>query len=221
MYVHCTNAGLLGGPLCVLNPATGSVRVFSDPISNQSVVALVTHQQSGLIVGGTAIKGGGGSHATTHAAKLFVWSPAEEAILLSVVPAGSCNTITALAVGRNGLIYGTAVGCEGGRASSSSSSVLFAFNLTERRVVSATPTDYDTIYNAIGTGSDGRLYGLATTGVFTIDEREHIQQLLAGYARGISGGFAIDTHAGAGTHAIYFADGPQIVSYTLPPSKPG
>ena len=203
--MYFVRPGLLGGPLCVLNPATGSVRVFPDLISNQSVVALVAHQQSGLIVGGTAVKGGGGSHATQHAAKLFVWSPTKEKLLLSVVPAGNCSTISALGVGRNGLIYGTAAG-EG------QASVLFAFNLTEQRVVSVTPTIYDTIYNAIGQGVDGRLYGVATAGVYTVAEKEHTLQLLAAYPRGIGAGFAIDTHK----NAVFFADGPRIVSYKLP-----
>jgi len=68
-------------------------------------------------------------------------------------------------------------------------------------------------YNAVAPGPQGKLYGLTSKGIFTIDESTHSVNLLATYPDGISGGFAIRGRE------IFFAQGPQLISYHYPVNR--
>jgi hypothetical protein len=88
---------------------------------------------------------------------------------------------------------------------------MFVFNPTTQQIVERWPHGLGSVvYNALGPGPGGQLYGLASGGIFTIDTDARQARLLAQYPGGITGGFAIRGHR------IYFTSGPQIVSYTLP-----
>lgn len=190
--------GLLGGPLCVLDPASGKVEVFPHVVRDQSVVALAL-LPDGRLVGGTTVSGGGGSHPTQTEARLFVWDPAQRAKVTELVPVPGAGEIAALAVGKDGLVYG----CAG--------PTLFAFDPAASKVVARAPHQLGSvIYNALAAGPDGELYGVASGGVFTIDTGRRQARLLAAYPGGITGGFALCGRR------IYFTSGPQIVSYGLP-----
>jgi len=65
-------------------------------------------------------------------------------------------------------------------------------------------------YNAVAMGPDGELIGLATGGIFAIDEAARRPRVLATYAGGIGGGFAIRGRD------VFFTSGPRIISYALP-----
>ena len=66
------------------------------------------------------------------------------------------------------------------------------------------------VYNAVGPGPEGELYGLVSRSVFAIDRAAGQVKVLAEYPEGISAGFAIRGNR------IYFGSGAQIVSYELP-----
>jgi streptogramin lyase len=190
--------GLLGGPLCIFDPATGSIEQFLHLIPDQSVVALAL-LPDGLLVGGTSIGGGGGSHPTQTEAKLFLWDPATKTTLFETVPVPGDGTIVALAVGKDGLVYGF------------TGSTQFVFDPATRDVIDSAPHELGSVvFNAVIPGPEGELYGLASGGIFRVDTATRRPRILAAYPDGIDGGFAVRGRA------IYFTSGPQIVSYTLP-----
>ena len=55
----------------------------------------------------------------------------------------------------------------------------------------------------------GRLVGVGSKGVFTVDEVTHKQRLLAAWPGKVSGGFAVSGRE------VFFTDGPDIISYTV------
>lgn len=191
--------GLLGGPLCVFDPVTGRLDQYTHVVQDHSVISLAVTKE-GMIVGGTTIAGGGGSHPTQAEAKIFLWDPVKHEKLFETVPAIGNSSIEALCVGKDGLVYGFA-----------NKRIMFVFDPRTRKIVSAKPSGIgNVIYNAIGRGADGKLYGLHTGGIFTIDEKEHEIKQIVAYPQGIDGGFAIRGKR------IYFTSGPRIVSYMLP-----
>lgn len=189
--------GELGGPLCILDPATGKVDQYMHLVQDQSVVALAA-LPDGLIVGGTTVGGGGGSHPTQTEAKLFLYDPQKREKLFEVVPVPGKGSIDALGVGTNGLVYGFA------------GDTMFAFDAKERKVTAMAPGVGGAIYNTLVPGPDGKLYGLRNAGIFVIDEQAGKPVMVAEYPNGISAGIAIRGRE------IFFASGPQIVSYMLP-----
>ncbi len=190
--------GLLGGPICVLDPATGKVDQYLHVVKDQSVVALAA-LPDGRIVGGTTIGGGGGSHATQTEAKLFLWDPVKREKLFETVPVPGEGSITALAVGKDGMVYGFA------------GATLFVFDPKTQKVINSAPHGLGGVhYNAVFPGPDGNLYGLASNAIFTIDPATRRAKIIATYPGSIHGGYAIRGRE------IFFTSGPQIVSYTLP-----
>ena len=190
--------GQLGGPLCVFDPVTGKVEQYPHLVQDQSVVALVA-LPDGRLVGGTTIGGGGGSHPTQTAAKLFVWDPVKREKQLELVPVPDAGSVAALALGPDGMVYGAA------------GATLFVVDPTAQRVIDAAPHGLgDVVYNAVFPGPEGRLYGLSSNGIFSIDPATRRPQILATYPGGIEGGGAIRGRE------IFFTSGPQIISYLLP-----
>jgi hypothetical protein len=191
--------GLLGGPLCVFDPATGKLDQYSHVVQDHSVVALAVTAE-GMIVGGTTTSGGGGSHPTQTEAKIFLWDPLKREKLFETVAVSGNSSVDALGVGKDGLVYGFA-----------NKGFMFVFDTRIRKIIYTKPTGIEqVIFNAIGRGADGNLYGLHAGGIFTIDEKEREIKQIATYPPGVTGGFAIRGKR------IYFTSGPQIVSYMLP-----
>jgi hypothetical protein len=114
-------------------------------------------------------------------------------------PIRGCGGIDALVAGKDGLVYGFA------------GKYLFLFDPRSQRVVKTVEHGLGhVIYNAVGIGPKGRIYGLCPTGVFTVDTRALRARVLGVSPEGVSGGFAIRGRQ------IYFISGPQVYSYTLP-----
>jgi len=190
--------GKLGGPICVLDPATGQVDQYMHVVEDQSVIALAA-LPDGRIVGGTTVGGGGGSHATQTEARLFLWDPVKREKVFETVPVPGEGTVQAVAVAADGLVYGFA------------GATMFIFDPAERKVVETAPHELGAVvYNAVAMGPDGELWGLATGGIFAIDRQTRRPRVVATYPDGIHGGFAIRGRD------IFFTCGPQIVSYTVP-----
>lgn len=189
--------GKLGGPLTVWDPATQAVESYAHLIPDQSVIALTT--ANGVLIGGTAITGGGGSHPTQTQAKLFIWDPKTKQKVFETVPL-TAGAIVDLATAPNGMVYGFG------------DNQLFRFDPVARQVVvaNAEPLPGRLIYNSMGVGPDGRLWGLTSEGIFAVNTETTTVALMAKAPEPITGGFAL-----RGPH-LYFASGAKVYRYTLP-----
>ncbi|HXH09122.1 MAG TPA: hypothetical protein VNP04_05055 [Alphaproteobacteria bacterium] len=190
--------GKLGGPLTVWDPRTNEVESFPHVVQDQSVVSLTT--ALGLIIGGTSIRGGGGSHPTQTEAKLFLWNPSAKQKIFETVPVPGANDITDLIKAPGDLVYGIAA-----------DSTLFAFDPKARKVTYTTPLPFQggVIYNSVALGVDGQIWGLAKEGIFAIDPLTHAVNLIAKPPEPITAGFAMLADS------LYYASGPKIYRYSL------
>jgi streptogramin lyase len=196
--------GMLGGPLTVWDPATNQVESFHHLVKNQSVVSLAA--ADGLIVGGTTVIGGGGSHPTEKEAKLFVWDPSTKRTLLETVPVPGATQIDNLITVPGGTIYGMAA-----------NKTLFVFDPRTRQVIQTMPLPFTAAtgntYNSVALGPDGNIWGVTGDGIFTIDPRRNTARLVARSPEPITAGFALEGNN------LYYASGPNVYCYTLPIGK--
>src|SRR5205807_1433881 len=121
----------------------------------ESVISLAV--ADGLIVGGTTVGGGGGSHPTEKEGKLFVWDPATRQKVFETVPVPGMTQITDLITAPSGQVYGVA-----------GSRTLFVFDVKERRVVHTAQLPFNAgsgnLYNSVAIGPDGQIWGLTGEG---------------------------------------------------------
>ena len=188
--------GKLGGPLTIWDTATDSVEQFHHVVADQSVVTLTWWKDR--LVGGTTVGGGGGSHPTQNEAKLFVWDPKTHKKAFEITPVANAKSIDDLIAAPNGLVYGVAAG------------VLFAFDPESHSIKDHKPLPFSgTIYNSVGIGPDGRIWGLTREGIFSIDTRTNQATLMARSPQKITGGFALRDNW------IYFICGPSVHRYQI------
>jgi hypothetical protein len=189
--------GLLGGPLTVWDVQNNHVESFPHVVKDQSVISLTAVND--LIVGGTTVRGGGGSRPTQREAKLFVWNPKNKQKLFETVPVPEARSITNLIAAPNGLVYGFA------------KNMLFVFDPMERKVVHTTKLPFQgAIYNSVGFGQDRQIWGLAHEGIFTINPQNNTIKLVDKAPEKITAGFALQGNN------LYYASGSKVYSYTLP-----
>lgn len=187
--------GKLGGPLTVWDVASGAVEDYPHVVTDQSVVSLAVWKD--LIVGGTTIGGGGGSHPTQKEAKIFLWDPERREKLFETVPVPGATSINDLVAAPNGLVYGFA-----GRT-------LFAFDPESREIGLTRSAPFSsTIYNSAAVGPDGKIWGLTSAGIFRIDPASNEVTLAAQSPRPVTAGFAMRDGE------IYFVCGPQLWRWT-------
>jgi streptogramin lyase len=189
--------GKLGGPLSVWDVEAGKVEQHHHLIPDQSVISLA--QWKDRIVGGTTIRGGGGSHPTQKEARLFVWNPATKQKEFEAVAVEGEGSINDLILAPNGKIYGVA------------GATLFVFDPEARKIVDRQPLPFRrTLYSAVALGPDGRIWGLAAEGVFAIDTRANKGELVARAPERLTGGFALRDGF------IYSIAGNAVYRYRLP-----
>jgi hypothetical protein len=183
--------GKLGGPLVVWNPQTGQVDPYPQLVTDESVVTLAAWKN--LIVGGTMVGGGGGSHPTHKEAHIFLWDPASRTKIFETIPVPGASGINDLVLARNGLVYGIAHG------------TLFVFDPASRTIKDRKALPFSGgIYNSIAAGPDGKLWGLASQGIFRIDPATNETTVIAKSPKPLTGGFAMRDGA------IYFVCGAEI-----------
>lgn len=189
--------GKLGGPLVEWDVDAGVVNRFDHVVDDQSVISLAAWK--GLIVGGTTVRGGGGSRPTAKEAKLFLWDPAARRKLFETVPVPGASAINNLIVAASGMVYGMA------------GETLFVFDPARREVVERTQMPFRAaIYNAVAAGPDGRIWGLTREGVFVIHPETRQVTWAAKAPRPITGGFALRGNA------VYFISGASVWRCPLP-----
>ena len=197
IYIGATAGyGKLNGPLTAWDTATNEVEQF-ELYPDQSVVSVTV--AGNLVVGGTGIAGGGGSHPTANEARLFAWNTQTKTRVFDGPAVPKATSITDLVTGPNGLVYGI-----GGNS-------LFVFDPATLRVIFRSPLPFSgQPYSSMGVGPDGKLWGLATAGIFNVSPDTNEVALVAQSPEQVTAGFGMDTKA------IYFAAGPNVYRYSLP-----
>lgn len=194
--------GLLGAPLIAWNPETDSTQQFSDVVTDQSIISLTVWRD--FIIGGTSVPGGEGSHATQTDARLFLWNPGKQTKEFDIVPVPGAPRITDLITAANGRIYGIAGDLHVNPAT------LFVFDPETRKIIGTEKLPFSSpIYNSVASGRDGRIWGLAEEGIFTIDPRTNKVQIVAHPPAKLTGGFAMRDGD------IYFISGSTIYRYKM------
>jgi hypothetical protein len=166
IYIACrADYGIPGGGMVRFDPTSEEILVFRDEL--QSVQSIAADDR--YIYGGTSISGGRGSIEPTKEARFFIFDPQRARRIYETIPFGDAIAITSLACSPvTGLVYGT-----------TDKGVLFAFSPAERQVVQSwqlrslgtplmgVPETYGVIH--LTTGSDGNIYGVTNTEIFTLD----------------------------------------------------
>lgn len=101
-------SGRHGGAITMWNPETNERAVYRNLVTDQSVVSLVEH--GGLLYGGTSINGGYGIEPVTTEAKLFGFDPATGDVTFEVVPVPGAESVNALTIDDDGVLWGIAEG---------------------------------------------------------------------------------------------------------------
>ena len=199
--------GQLEGPLVEWDTQSDSVRLNSGIVHDQSIVSLTAWRN--FIIGGTTVNGGGGSHPTQKEAKLFVWNATDRKLEFEVAPVSGAKNITDLIAASNDKIFGVA------------DDTMFVFDAKSRQISKTQKLAFfaamsnsialgkGAIYNCIGIGKDGNLWGLTEDGIFTIDLKTDTAAFVARSPEKITGGF--DIRDGA----IYFLSGSEVYRYTM------
>jgi outer membrane protein assembly factor BamB len=188
--------GQLEGSLLEFNPETGSVQKDDGIVHDQSIVSLAAWRD--LIVGGTTVKGGGGSHSTQTSAHLFLWNPKMRQKEIELVPVPAEPSITDLIAAPNGRVYGIA------------GDTLFEFDPETRKIANRRSLPFsEAIYNSVAVDNAGKIWGLAKEGIFTVDTATLKTKLIARSPVNITGGFAMRD----GT--IYFIAESSVYAYRM------
>ena len=192
--------GKLNGPLVEWNPATSTAQIDTQ-VTNQLISSLVPWQNQ-IIAGTATLNAAYGGTPTIG--KLFAWDTVSHQVAWMVTPVAGASTISDLVSAGNGLIYGFA------------DNTLFEFNpatqAVTRSVVLNFPVGGGDLYNSAGIDSDGRIWGLSSSGIFVADTKTLYGSLLAPSPVPVNRGWAM------ANGQIYFASGESVYSYTIPTS---
>jgi hypothetical protein len=187
--------GQLESPLLKFNPETASSTEYP-AIHDQSIDSLAVWHN--LIIGGTSIRGGAGSHPTQPSACIFAWNPATGKKDFEVVAVPGKAAVNNLIVAPNGHIFGFA------------DNVLFVFDPSSKTVISRQTVPFSPpIYESVALDRTGTIWGLTREGIFTINTASLKVQLTARSPADITGGFAMRDGK------IYFIAGSSVYSYSM------
>lgn len=187
--------GELESPLLKFDPESGTSMQYP-VIHDQSIASLTVWRN--MIVGGSSIRGGAGSHPTQSSACIFAWDPQTARKEFEVIPVPGKAAITDLIVAPNDHIFGFA------------DNVLFEFDPTTRTVLSRQTMAFSPpLYGSVGLDRSGTIWGLAKEGIFTINTKTSKVQLIARSPAEITGGFAMSEGK------IYFIAGSSVYSYAM------
>jgi hypothetical protein len=187
--------GVLESPLLKFSPDSGTFTQYP-VVHDQSIASLAVWHN--LIVGGSSIRGGAGSHPTQTSACIFGWNPATGQKEFELPAVAGKAAILDLIVAPNDHIYGFA------------DDVLFEFDPRSRTIVNRQPLPFSPpLYDSVAVDRSGIIWGLAKEGIFTINTRTSKVQLVARPPADITAGFAMRDGK------IYFIAGSSVYSYTM------
>ncbi|WP_213522263.1 collagen-like protein [Paenibacillus sp. J31TS4] len=191
---------LLGGALAVYDVNTRTEpEIYWNLVPDQSILSLV--YKDGMLYGGTSIHGGQGGTPKAAEAVLFMWDVDKKEMVYQTVPVPGKQSITALHVGPDGMIWGLANGA------------LFQFDPQTKRVIfskDAFPSASGRwIDGSFETGTDGNLYATVGGNFFKVDVESKQVEVLATKTQKV----AQDDY---GHFYLYTADGTKLYKYTDP-----
>jgi hypothetical protein len=198
--------GLLGGAISVYDPEKNEKRVYRHIIQNQSIASLAYIGKLDLIVAGSSVRGGTGTHAVEKEARLILWDPGEEKKIFETIPVREARTILSMATTVDGIIYGI-----------TNNEKVFVFDPGKRDVKKIFDLGFKEPREiSLQLGPDLRLYGLAKEAIFFIDPRNDEVSLVGKPPVPIHSGMAILGRK------IYFGSGANLWEFKIPnkPSKP-
>ena len=189
--------GLIEGPMTVWDTASNQVASY-DIYPDQSVVSVTP--TGGMIVGGTSIAGGGGSHPTATQAYVFVWDPATQQKVFDVAPVANASAIDNLATAPDGTVFGI------------TGTTLFVFDPQKLAVSYTAMLPFSGVLSStLMLGPDGNLWGLASSGIFNINPATRKATLVTKAPQAITAGMAMDTSF------IYYASNAVLMRYQWAP----
>ena len=199
--------GQLESPLVEWDTKSDTLHQYGGVVQDESIISLAAWRD--FIIGAATINGGGGSHATQKEAHLFLWNATTHKVEFDIAPVAGAASITDLFAAPNEKIYGIADG------------TMFVFDPKSRKITktqklpfaatvyNSIATGKGEIYNSIGIGKDGNLWGLGENGIFTINIETDTASFVATSPEPITGGF--DIRDGA----IYFVSASKIYRYVM------
>ena len=187
--------GQLGGAMGVYDPAKNKiVENYRNLIPNQSIVALIQEETTGLIFGGSSIAGGGGAHTTEKDAHLFAWDPERKEKVIDIVPIPGRGSIISIAQ------------AEGKVFAILSGPTLVVYDAATREIVHRADITLGSPREiSLSLWKDGLIYGLTDRCIFTVDPKTYKTKEFASPGRHRSCGWAItDTgiYCGSGVHLM-------------------
>lgn len=187
--------GQLESPLLKFSPETGSTQQYP-VVHDQSLTSLAVWRD--LIIGGSTINGGPGSHPTQTSASIFIWDPATQEKTFEMTPVPGKAMILDLIAAPNEHVYGIA------------DDTLFEFDPRSRTIVNRQSLPFSKpVYDGVALDRSGNIWGLAKEGIFTIDTKTSKVRLIAPSPVEITGGFAMREGK------IYFIAGSSVYSFTM------
>ncbi|WP_309127341.1 PQQ-binding-like beta-propeller repeat protein [Microbacterium sp.] len=206
--------GRHGGAITLWQPDAGTHEVHRHVVRDQTPVSLIEH--SGLLYGGTSVEGGYGIDPVTDEAMLFAWDPVTEELRWSLAPVPGAKTISGLAIGDDGRLWGIADG-----------RTVFEFDLARGETVRTIPVDTSVPIDRYGDDhrllfNHGRLFASLAHRLAVIDTQTGTVTTLYGRGSGRGDGvnnvheLAQDRHGdlyvvGSGTHLVRY-DLPEDVT---------
>jgi len=187
--------GELESPLLKFVPESGASTLYP-VVHDQSIDSLVVWHN--MIIGGSTIHGGSGSHPTQQSACIFAWNTVTGKKEFEVSPVPGKTAVLDLIVAPNDHIYGFA------------DNVFFDFDPKTKAVIRQQPISFSQpLYDSVALDRSGNVWGLAKEGIFMINPSTSKIELVAHPPAEITGGFAMRNGK------IYFIAGSSVYSYTM------
>ena len=190
--------GQLGGALGVWDPRQNkTIENYRHLVTNQSIVSLAWEPKTGLIFGGSATVGGGGTRPSEKEAKFFAFDPKQKKkVFETTLVSGATKYPATFAV--DGKIFTTA------------GEQLLEFDPQAMKVVKTIPLPGAQTEISLGQDRTGKLVGLTTKGVYVFDpERSEVVHTAAAPVP-VNCGFALVEGA------VYFGSKSELWRYRLP-----
>ena len=189
--------GELGGAMGVWDPGQNrTVENYRNLVTNQSIVSLAWEPKSGLLFGGSAIYGGGGTRPVEKEAKFFAFDPQKKQKVFeaALVPGAVKYPATLAAQDK---VFTTA------------GNQLLVFDPQTLKVLRTFTLPGGQLDISLGLERNGQLIGLTSKGVYGIDLGKMEMTLMANAPVPVNCGFALVDDA------VYFGSKAELWRYWL------
>lgn len=160
--VSVPDYGVWGGPLSWYDPSTGEKKAYYRIAGDGSCYTLAHLEKQRLIAVGTTIHGGSGTQPKVDEAVLFLWDYEAEEKAWEGTLERQADTINALCAGKDGRLYGTAIGGDGPE--------LFVFDPDSCTFTDSIPLPKGRPLDlGLQIGPDGAVYGFTSSCFYRID----------------------------------------------------